>query len=107
MGETLVNVLPQIFGAGLFATLVSVLVNHKAEQRKIGAEARKLDAETDSELVQAAKQVISELRTELDRAHREINHLTGLLAEARGALAAANEELRQRGHAESQWRQGA
>jgi hypothetical protein len=85
----LANVLPQIFGAGLLATLVSVLVNRKVEQRKIRAEARKLDAETDSELVAAAKQVIGELRTELDRAHSEINRLAGLLAEARTALTLA------------------
>jgi hypothetical protein len=60
IGSALVGVLPQIFVGGTLAALVSVLVNRKSERRKVLAEAKKLEAEADSDLVTAAKEIIGD-----------------------------------------------
>ena len=64
---TVADILPQLFAGVLGATALGIAVKWRTEQRKILAEARKLSAETDSEVVAAARSVAAELRAELDR----------------------------------------
>lgn len=118
MGSTFVNLvtslLPQLFVGGTAATLISVLVNRRGEQRKLAAEASKADAEKDSEFVDTARALVAGLREELEVQRlriveleervrladkqvgvftRQTTRLAAQLTSARAELASARAEL--------------
>ncbi len=62
----LATLLPQLFVGGALFSLLSVLLTRRAEGRKLSAETRKADAETDSEFVATARSLVTGLREELE-----------------------------------------
>jgi hypothetical protein len=82
MVKWLASVLPQLFVGGALFSFLTVLLNRKGDQRKILAEAKKTEAEGDSALALAAKQIIGELREELTRVHGQAALLEERLRQA-------------------------
>jgi septal ring factor EnvC (AmiA/AmiB activator) len=93
VGRWLANLLPQLFVGGALFSLVTVLLNRKGDQRKLLAEAKKIEAEGDSALVLVAKEIVNELREELARVHGQVALLEERLRQANQECAALSQNF--------------